>query len=279
MIDNPFAVDTFINDTLEHLRQTVQIAVSRGDEQLIEQTFDAITGVCRIYMNIDYASQLAHKEHAIIAAEYLSKAVESVVQHNMPDVLMAGITSIGNVILLMVYRRELDSIVLISQRISLISSAGAAKQDYYPVTKIGMEQFAKVTFELIRSTGDDIRSVAREIQDDVRLVAKSFLTVPDSAMSNIHSTYLSPYYSITLSESLPTRLTELVNVLFQARADDEVAQNLIGHLEQWADRLYIGEKDLFLIAIEKRFLLHSKYDSVDLTCNKTSFGCFKRTSL
>src|SRR5690606_34203571 len=38
LLDNPLTSDGFINDTLEHLRQTARIAVTRGDEQQIEQT-------------------------------------------------------------------------------------------------------------------------------------------------------------------------------------------------------------------------------------------------
>ena len=44
LIDNPFVSDGFINDTLEHLRQNVQIGVSRSDEQQIEQIFRAMLG-------------------------------------------------------------------------------------------------------------------------------------------------------------------------------------------------------------------------------------------
>ena len=79
LIDNPFSSDGFINDTLEHLRQNVRIAVLRGDEQQIEQTFQAMEKLCRIYLDIDYASEHASKTHAHLAAAYLADAVETVV--------------------------------------------------------------------------------------------------------------------------------------------------------------------------------------------------------
>mgnify|MGYP001584423099 FL=1 len=59
MFDNQFATDGFINDTLEHLRQNVKIGIARGDEQQIEQTFRAMTALCRIFMNIDYVTEYA----------------------------------------------------------------------------------------------------------------------------------------------------------------------------------------------------------------------------
>ena len=61
MSDNPLTSDGFITDTLEHLRQNVQIGISRGDEQQIEQTFRAIAALCRIFLNIDYATEHASK--------------------------------------------------------------------------------------------------------------------------------------------------------------------------------------------------------------------------
>ena len=54
--ENPLSSDGFINDTLEHLRQNVQIGISRGDEQQIEQTFRAMAQVCQVYLRIDYAN-------------------------------------------------------------------------------------------------------------------------------------------------------------------------------------------------------------------------------
>lgn len=260
MLDNPLARDGFITETLEYLRQNIQIGISRGNEQQLEQTFRTMAALCRIFLNIDYATEHASKTHAHLAAGYLSSAVQSVVPHNMPDVLMEGVGLMGKVAHLMLSHAEPNDIATITEKIALISCTGVAKEDYRPVTQTGMEQLAKLTFELIRSSSPDIKFAASEIRDDVSLVVKLFLNLPDTPLSNIHSAYLAPYYSSTGAETLQGWLTELVNALAKAKADDEAAQRVVRHIEQWADGLYRIEKDILLAAIQKRSFF--TFDSV-----------------
>lgn len=260
MFDNPLARDTFINETLEHLRQNIQIGISRGDEQQIEQTFRVMAALCRIFLNFDYGTEHASKTHAHLAAAYLANAAESVVPHNMPDVLMEGVRLMGEAAQLMLRNAEVNEVVTISEKIALISCAGVAKEDYRPVTLTGMEQLAKLTFELIRGRSSDIHFAAGEIRGDVSLVAKLFLKLPDTPLSSIHSSYLAPYYSGTSAATLRTWLTELVNTLANTKADNEAAQRVIRNIEQWANDLYRTEKEIFLAAIEKRS--HFTFDIV-----------------
>jgi len=260
MLDNPLSRDTFIMETLEYLRQNIQIGISRGDEQQIEQTFRTIAALCRIFLSIDYATENASKTHTHLAAGYLSSAVQSVVPHNMPDVLMEGVRLMGEVAQFVLSCGEPNDIATITEKIALISCTGVAREDYRPVTQVGMEQLAKLTFELIRSGSHDIQFPAREIRDDVSLIVKLFLNLPETPLSSIHSTYLAPYYSGTSTETLQRWLTELGNVLMNAEADDEIAQRVIGHIEQWADGLYQTEKEILLVAIQKRS--HFTFDIV-----------------
>lgn len=260
MFDNPFTTDGFINDTLEHLRQNVQIGISRGDEQQIEETFRAIASLCQIFLNIDYATEHASKTHAHLAGTYLSGAVQSVVPHNMPDVLMEGVRLMGKVGQLMLSKGEVNEITTMSKKIALISWTGVAKEEYRPVTQTGMEQLANLTFKLICGRSSDIRFAAGAIRGDVSRVTKLFLSLPDTPLSSIHSAFLAPYYSGTSATSLQAWLTELVNELVEANADDEAAQRVIRNIEQWADGLYRTEKEIFLAALERRS--HFTFDIV-----------------
>ena len=173
---------------------------------------------------------------------------------------MEGVRLMGEVAHLVLSHAEPDHIVTITETIALISCAGIAKEDYRPVTQIGMEQLAKLTFELIRSSSHDIRFPARKIRDDVGLIVKLFLNIPDTPLSSIHSAYLAPYYSATSADTLQGWLTELANAVMDAKADDEAAQRIIRHIEQWADRLYQTEKEILLAAIQKKS--HFTFDVV-----------------
>ncbi len=252
LFDNPLASDGFIIETLEHLRQNVQIGISRGDEQLIEQTLRTLTALYRVYMNIDYATEDTSKTHAAIAAGYLSSAVESVVSHNMPDVIMEGVRLMGEAGQYILGKGDVNDIATISEKIALISCTGVVKEDYRPVTLTGVEQLAKLTFALIRNSTTDIKFAAREIRADVSLVAKTFLKLPDTPFSSIHSRYLAPYYSATSGTALQTWLTELANAVADTNANDETAKRIIGNIQSWADDIYQTEKEIFLLALEKK---------------------------
>ena len=166
----------------------------------------------------------------------------------------------GEIARLMLSHAEPNDIPTITEKIAFISSVGIAKEDFRPVTQIGMEQLAKLTFELIRSSSTDIQFAVREIRDDVSLIVKLFLNLPDTPLSSIHSSYLAPYYSATRSDVLRGWLTELTSEVMVAKEDDEAAQRVIGHIEQWADGLYQTEKEILLVAIQKRS--HFTFDIV-----------------
>ncbi len=251
LIDNPLSTDGFINDTLEHLRQNIQVGISRGDEQQIEQSFRAIAGLCQIFMTIDYASEYGSKSHAHLAAGYLSDAVEATVPHNMPDVLMEGVRLMGDTAQLVLFYKEPEHIATISEKIALIACTGTVNEKFRPVTQVAVMQLAKLTFELIRSQSRDVTFALGEVHDDVKLIAEMFLKVPDSPLARVHSTSLAPYYSGTSNNTLMAWLTELTNAISEAE-DDEATRTVLYHIKQWADGLHRIEKEIFLLAIEKR---------------------------
>ena len=87
---NPLTTDALIDDTLECLRQHVERGIARSDEKHIEQTLHAITALLQLYAGIDYSTPHAHRFHAHLAGGYLTSALESIVPHDMCDVLLEG---------------------------------------------------------------------------------------------------------------------------------------------------------------------------------------------
>jgi hypothetical protein len=253
VFDIPQATDGFINETLEHLRQTAHVATTRGDEEQIRQTLAAMASLVQVYMHIDYASEYVEsKEHAQLAASYLTGAVERVVPRNMADVVMEGVRLMGRSAQLFLAASNPKDIVTLTEKIAAISCTGVVKQEFRPVTLTGMEQLARLTFNLIRTKGHDIHFAVKELRGDVELVVQMFLNVPDAPPTNTHSTFLAPYYSLTKTQTLGGWLTELVNALVQADADNKDAAAVIRNLEAWAEELYRTEKKLLLLAVEKR---------------------------
>lgn len=252
LIDNPLASDSFLMNTLEHLRQNVQVGISRQDEQFIEQNLKSLLQLTQLYLSIEYGDEHAIRSHAHLVSGYLTSAVESIIPHDMADVLIEGVTLLGNAARLIVLHDKPEHTATISEKIALIACTGTVNKNYRPVTQVAVKQLASLTFELLRSKSWEVRYAIKEVRDDVKLIAEMYLKIPDSPLTSIHSTSLAPYYSGTSNDTLMSWLTELTNALSKAESNDEAAQRVIGHIAEWADGLYRTEKELLLLAIEKR---------------------------
>lgn len=252
-IDNPLSTDGFINNTLELLRQTNRIGIARGDEQQIEQTFHAMAMLVKIYNRIDYSDKYATKFHAGLAAGYLSEAVKASVPHNLADVLMEGTRLIGQSANVLLKSGDPNCITTLTDNIEEIAYTGVLNENYRPVTKCAIEQLAKLTISLLQVKQRDIRFAAKHLKMNITRAAKLFLNVPDIPLMSLHSAYLAPYYSSTNTQSLQSWLAKIVNdLLVKSTAEDHVSKTIIRNIEMWADELYQPQKELLVLAIEKR---------------------------
>ncbi len=252
LIDNPYSTDGFINDTLEHLRQAVKIAVHKGDEQFIEQLFETMQELCYLYLNIDYCSSPATKSHALLASGYLSEAVKSVVPHNMPDVLMEGTRLISKTAKGILLYDEPMQIKPSVDDIGLLASLGSVQSTYRPVTSIAMRELASLDLQLMSEQRYDIKHTAEDIRRSVNSAAKLFLNIEEAPMEQIHSSYLGPYYSATDPNSLVNKLIAATNQISEKDSEDSEAITIIDNIEQWVDGRYSADKELLLLALEKR---------------------------
>ena len=250
--DNPLASDSFLTNTLEHLRQNIQVGISRKDEQFIEQNLHSLLQLTQLYLSIEYGDAHAARSHAHLVSGYLTSAVESVIPHDMADVLIEGVSLLGNAGRLIVLNDKPEYIATISEKIALIACTGTVNKNYRPITQVAVKQLASLTFELLRSKSLEVRYAIKEVRADVKLIAEMYLKIPDSPLTRVHSTSLAPYYSGTSNDTLMAWFTELANALSNAEPGDEAAQRVVGHIEEWADGLYQTEKELLLLAIEKK---------------------------
>lgn len=252
LFDNLLASDSFMTNTLENLRQNVQVAISRKDEQFIEQNLHSLLQLTQLYLSIEYGEEHAARTHAHLVSSYLISAVESVIPHDMADVLIEGVSLLGNAARLIVAHDKPEYIASISEKIAFIACTGAVNKNYQLVSQVAVKQLATLTFELLRSKSWEVRHAVKEVRDDVKLIAEMYLKIPDTRLTSIHSTSLAPYYSVTSNDSLMFRLTDLTNDLLKADPSDEAVQRVIRHIVEWADGLYQTDKELFLLAVEKK---------------------------
>ena len=260
MLDNPLVSDGFINDTLEHFRRISRIGIARADEQQIEQSLRAMVALARVYLSIDYSDKYASNTHAHLAVAYLSGCVEEIVPHKMADVLMEGMRLMGQCADLLLAVEGPDATRTVVQKIGVISCVGVGREEYRPVTSTGVEQLARLSVNLLLTKHHGVQFAAREIRDNIKFIGKLLMSVPDTPLSSIHSTYLGPYYSASSTQGCSVRLSEIVNAVLNAPAEDVNARQVINNLESWADGMYQTEKELLLEAVKMRS--HFTFDIV-----------------
>jgi len=234
----------------------------RGDEEAIRQILAAMATLVRTYMTIDYAARYTgKKEHAQLAAGYLTGAVERVLPRNLPDVVMEGIRLTGASARLFLTAGQPNDIITLVEKIAVFSIAGIARPTDRALILTGMDELAQLTLYLLRTQTRDISFATNQLRDWVEFVVKTFLTaVPDAPLDSAHSNYLSPYYSLTKRHALGDKLTELSNALMDADKDDKIAKGVIRNIQIWSGELYRTEKTLLLLAIERKS--HFTFDSL-----------------
>jgi len=248
----PDATDGFINTSLELMRQTMQTALSKGDERLAGSTLRGIGGLYGVYLMIEYPGRDQSKHHASLAASYMGSAVESIAPHNMPDLMMEGIRLMGKASILALDHTDPSGIIGMAGKIATLSTVGVFNANHQPVTLTAFEQFADITYHLLVKGKHNIDYPIGQLRSNVTESAKRFLESSDTPFSSRHCNTLGPYFSSTSFSSLRSRLTSLVNKLIEAPVDNTRAVELIANIETWADRLNASQKELLLLAVQKR---------------------------
>ena len=258
LIEHPLSSDAFINETLECIRQNVDRAIARRGEQQIEQSMRALGGLVRLYLRIDYSRPGATKGHANLAAGYLANATQAVLPHDMTDVLMVGQRLMGRAAQDFVTAGSVSDTALLSKKIATIACTGCAKESSRPVTMEGMRQLANLTLYLLRSPSYNVSYALGIVRENVSLIAKLSLMVPDTPLASIHGTMLAPYYSSGDMHALRIQLAELVNAVSQAEPENANARTVIQNFEKWANGLHRTTTELLLAAIGVRshFTIH-----------------------
>lgn len=253
--------DGFINTSLEQLRQTMKAALAKGDERLAESTLRAIGGLYEVYLEIDYRGPNKSKHHALIASSYMVSAVKTIIPHNMPDLMMEGIRLMGRASRIALDHTSPTEIISIAQAIATLSYIGAANPSHQPVTLTAFEQLADLTYDLLIKGKHDIHDPILQLRSAVTEAAKMFLNTPDTPLSSMHRSTLGPYFSCTSGSSFRGKFTLLVKQLLGAPVEDAHASEIIDNIETWAEQIYIPQKELLLIAIDKRSSF--TFDAID----------------
>lgn len=249
LIDHPLTTDSFINDTLEHLKRNIHLASTRKDEQQFIQSLRVMKGLFDTYIRIDYGDKFSSPSHASLAAGYLGDAVGKTVANNMPDVLMEGFRLIGAISISYITYKHPDDMVLVLDKMAPIAAAASTAEPFRPATMVAMEQFSKLTLLLLAFETPNTDYALKKVREKVDLVTRVMLAVPDPGKS-IHQYYLAPYYSGTDVTGLQRQLGELANQIIEKKVGEDRAKIIVRNFISWSEELYQNQKELLLKALE-----------------------------
>ena len=244
--ENLYSSDDVVTHSLESLRRSLIVALSRKDEQQVIQILRTFSLLIKIYLQIDYSNEYASKTHAILAAGYLSEAVVSVFPHNMTDVVMEGLRLMGQCASLSCQDGKVTDAVPLIDKIGAITVAGVTNKKHYPIIMTGMEQLARLTVILLQSKSHNLTFTFKAIKKNVLFVSETFLNVPSSPLEQIHGSYLGPYYSYQQSSLWPM----MANLVIDADKENEDAKNITRNFVTWSDQIYNPERKLFQATVK-----------------------------
>jgi hypothetical protein len=251
-VDNPLTTDGFINSTLEHIRQSISIALARGDEQQLEQNFALLADLAILYLRIDYRWKFSTISHAHLAAGYLADAVLAVVPSGMPNVLMEGLRLMGNCAKAFIARGQAEMISSLVEKVVLISTRCLVRDDHWPATLTGVEQIRDMTLATLHAKSSNIEYVFRRLSSGADMVAKTMLRLPNAQEPFTQNYFLAPFYSTASQQSLPVLLTNLANSVLAAEKDSDAAKTVLRNIAAWSDELHSEVKSLLLLSVERR---------------------------
>lgn len=116
-------------------------------------------------------------------------------------------------------------VLTLIQEIGVISCVGVAREDHRSVTRTGVEQLARVSFDLLCTKSPEIGFAARKIRESMEFVAKLTMGLPDAPLQNVHSACLAPFYSSTSTQALIVRLSDLANAVTEAPLESPQASS------------------------------------------------------
>lgn len=252
IFEHPFATDGFINETLEQLRQEIAAAIARQDEAGIEIVMRCMSDLGRLYTRIDYGSEAASKYHSVVAAGYLSAAVETSISRQLADVAMEGVRLLGAMVQEILPSGSSADAVHIISKLGEAALAGFGKESTRPVVRTCVEVLSNITLAVVLSRSSDTRYIAGSLTKTVYGVARLALALPNPPIGEAQGQYLDPYFSMSSTTALPKRLTDLGNQLIDAKPDDALARDIIQNILVWAKGLEDAHRELLVAAVQAR---------------------------
>jgi hypothetical protein len=248
----PGVSDQTINTSLEQLRQTMRDALSKGDERLAESALRTFLALYGVYLCIEYPGREQSKHHALLASTYLVSAIETIIPHDKPDLMMHGVRLVGKASRLALRHKIPNESAGLAEKLGKLALVGVVKSNHQPVTLTVFEQLAEVTFDLLVEGKHDIHFAVSKLHEAVSTASQCFLGTTDSVLASVHSSTLGPYYSSTSTRSLRHRLTSLVNELLVAPEEHEQAARIISNITTWAHQIFLPHRELLQLAVQKR---------------------------
>ncbi|MDP3935580.1 MAG: hypothetical protein Q8Q56_01100 [Alphaproteobacteria bacterium] len=248
---HPLSNDTYINNSLEKLKQLLEISLAKHDDEFAIQVLRSFYRLIDCYGNIAYRNDsLNSKPHAYMALYYLCQGVSLASTQKRIEVVLNGVRLIGAATRTLLEKSNLNNIEKGLGAIEEITINCLATKESWPVVQAGVDQLAQLSKALIKSKHHNIQDSAESIKAALSVLAIEIMQLPEK---NIHAELLAAYFSLSDPNSLSSFLNSLLTNVLTEKDQDKI-KNTINNIYLWLlpDENYEHEMALIRMAIETR---------------------------
>lgn len=252
--------DVVVQETLEQIRQLHASALSKRDEQLLEQCQDAYLGFTELYHTIDYGVPHAEKTHSNLALGYFRSDLEKIVPQKFPDVMLHGVRLLSLAGMRAAHLGEYLPLENITETLGKIAPVGLVSREYQPVTASAVKSLGLILQATFTTKSRNLVHSQKNIFARANLPLTIYL---NSKLKETNDTALprpATLFALVDADGFYERFSSLVQQIIDLDAVTDDSKEILARIENWAENIAIPVRELLKVAVAKQSF--SAYDLV-----------------
>lgn len=240
--------DPIILGTLEKLRLHTKLGINKQDETQVLQSILSMNDLAIAYQKVQYSNNM---RHAMLAADYLIREINTVCTLNMDNVYQRGQKMLGLTSKNLIHSNSNDIDQCLSS-ICVFANNRRTTRNIKPLVEEGMRQFSNTTIELLSARLEDIEPPLEVISNGISAITFRYLHEQEEKDRNTDTSALDLFYSTKDTSSLCVRIKKIVDKLSQNSRTDDFVNRFICNLEKWASKNIANHQKLLNYSISNR---------------------------
>lgn len=140
------------------------------------------------------------------------------------------------------------------ETMSLLASLGTINKKHEPIIHNAFSSFSRVLYSSIYSEKYINKDFLKEIEKNIFKITFLYISLKEKNSLSLNS-YLDSYYSVTNFNSLPNKLSIVIETINTINYENENYKIIITNIENWADSIKLNIRELLKESIKKSIFL------------------------